>query len=75
MSKQFILDPGENTRLDLQRDLNNGTLLILRQPKQTTHVRLSREKTIGLALALLEGAGVPVQEAFNRQLAARVGSG
>lgn len=69
MNKLGIIHPSDNTQVDIQRDVNGGALTVIRQPKMTTHFRVSRENAIGMGIAYLEAAGVPIQEAYARQKA------
>jgi hypothetical protein len=75
MGPPLILNPGENTRIDVHRDLDGGAMLMIVQPKATTQMRLSRDTAIGMALALLEAAGVPIQETYRRQQEAQRANG
>ena len=66
--KPFIIKPGENVRIDVQQDLNQGVVLIIRDDRHPAKtLRLSRNNAIGMAVALMEGAGIPVQEALERK--------
>lgn len=72
--KRQILKPGENTQVDVQKDINGGCLFTIRmlegREMRVTHFKLDREQSIGLGLAMLRQAGVPMDEVFNRQQAA-----
>ena len=66
--KPFIIKPGENVRIDVQQDLNSGVILIIRDSSlPAKSFRLSRNNAIGMAVAMMEGAGVPIQEALERK--------
>ena len=65
---------GQNTRIDIQSDLDGGVMLVIREgmDKPRTY-RVSRESGIGIGLACLKAAGVPIDEAINRQNALQQG--
>ena len=72
MNKPIMLNPGDNARIDIQRDMNSGALIVLTMPNQATrrvqatHVRVSRDNAIGCALALLQSADVSIEEIHRR---------
>jgi hypothetical protein len=66
-----VIAPGDNARLDIQRALNGGATLIFTEARGARACHLSRENAIGAGIALLEAAGVPIQEAYNRAQAAK----
>ncbi len=64
------LEFGENAVVEIQRDLNNGALIHIREGGQKPRfIRLSRENSIGVALSLLIAAGMPIEEIHRRQQA------
>ena len=69
MNKLGIIHPSDNTQVDIQRDVNGGALTVIRQPKMTTHFRVSRENAIGMGIAYLEAAGVPIPAQVPQYLA------
>lgn len=72
MAKSQLIQPlqfGENSRIDIQRDLNNGALIVVTEGASRKGYRVARENAIGLAMALLTAAGIPIEEAYKRNVA------
>ena len=70
---KLILKPGEDSRIDVQRDLNGGILFTITTPRERSVARLDPQTAIKMALAILEGCGIPIEEAYRRQQAAKAG--
>ncbi len=69
-----IINPHDDTWFDIQRDVNNGSLIVIvEQAKPVKWYHMSREQTIGMALSMLEAAGIPIDETYRRQLAFKKG--
>jgi len=67
MSKSPILHPGDNARIDIQRDADGGVLVVIKEAKGVKAVHLSPENAIGVAICILEAAGIPISEAYARR--------
>lgn len=64
---KLLLTPGEDSRVDVRRELDGGASLTI-TPNAVRYVRLSRENAIGVALGLLKAVGVPIEEVYRRQI-------
>lgn len=70
---KLILKPGEDSRIDVQKDLNGGILFTITTPRERTMARIDPPTAIKMALAILQGCGIPIEEAYRRQQAAQAG--
>ena len=69
-----IINPHDDARFEIQRDVNNGSLLVLvEMSRPVKWYHMSRDQTIGMAMAMLEAAGIPIDETYRRQLAFKKG--
>lgn len=65
-----LIMPGENARIDIQRSLDGGALLVVSEVgKPPRGFNVSKENCIGCGLAFLQAAGIPIEETYRRQQA------
>lgn len=75
IDKPVIIKPdgvarGDNARVEVFKDLNSGCSLVI---KDASHpggwrVQLSPQNAVGIALMMLEAAGVPIQATMAEKL-------
>lgn len=75
IKRQGTIYPNDNARIDIQRDQNGGALIIVRElDKPIRCFRISRDNAIGMALAMMEASGIPINEAYHRKAAEQKGA-
>lgn len=60
---------GENARVEIHKDLNGGCQMVVKDARHPEGYRvgLSPNSTVGLAFALLEAIGIPIQAELARK--------
>lgn len=65
-----ILKAGENAVVEVHGDLSGGVKLVIRDSSRPNGfpVLVTKQIAVALALAILESAGIPIQEAIGRRM-------